>query len=85
MTKSPRQDDEGRAADDATSQAGTVGARRPGPTAGLNGERPEEANEGVCLDTPAEFFAVGQFYRQFLQVQKADVTELFERDRARRD
>lgn len=37
-----------------------------------------EADEVVCLDTPVGFMAVGQFYRQFPQLQDAEVIELLE-------
>jgi putative phosphoribosyl transferase len=36
----------------------------------------KEADEIVCLDTPEEFFAVGQFYRRFPQLEDAEVTAL---------
>jgi predicted phosphoribosyltransferase len=32
------------------------------------------ADETVCLETPSNFNAVGQFYREFHQVEDADVT-----------
>jgi predicted phosphoribosyltransferase len=35
-----------------------------------------EADEVVCLDTPAGFMAVGQFYRRFPQLEGAEVTAL---------
>jgi putative phosphoribosyl transferase len=35
-----------------------------------------EADETVCLDTPADFFAVGQFYRQFPQLRDEEVVAL---------
>ena len=34
------------------------------------------ADEVVCLATPREFFAVGQFFRDFRQVEDADVIEI---------
>jgi putative phosphoribosyl transferase len=37
------------------------------------------ADEVVCLEAPEEFFAVGQFYRQFGQVEDEDVVELLAR------
>lgn len=36
----------------------------------------QEADQTVCLDTPADFFAVGQFYRQFPQLSDAEVITL---------
>jgi putative phosphoribosyl transferase len=38
----------------------------------------QEVDETVCLDTPADFFAVGQFYRQFPQLQDAEVIALLD-------
>ncbi len=40
-----------------------------------------EADEVVCLDTPSEFFAVGQFYHWFPQLRDEEVTELLDRAR----
>ncbi len=40
-----------------------------------------EVDEAVCLDTPAEFFAVGQFYRAFPQLQDAEVVALLDQAR----
>ncbi len=37
-----------------------------------------EVDETICLDTPANFRAVGQFYREFSQVQDAEVIELLD-------
>jgi len=34
------------------------------------------ADEVVCLEAPEEFFAVGQFYREFAQVEDTEVIEL---------
>lgn len=34
------------------------------------------ADEVVCLEAPEEFFAVGQFYREFAQVEDAEVIAL---------
>ena len=34
------------------------------------------ADEVVCLDAPAEFYAVGQFYREFPQVEDDEVVAL---------
>jgi predicted phosphoribosyltransferase len=34
------------------------------------------ADEVVCLETPEDFYAVGQFYREFGQVQDEEVVEL---------
>lgn len=41
-----------------------------------------EADEIVCLDTPADFFAVGQFYREFPQLRDAEVVALLDQARA---
>ena len=41
-----------------------------------------EADETVCLDTPADFFAVGQFYREFPQLRDGEVVALLDRARA---
>ncbi len=40
-----------------------------------------EADETICLDTPADFFAVGQFYRRFAQLRDEEVTVLLDRAR----
>jgi putative phosphoribosyl transferase len=37
-----------------------------------------EADEIVCLDAPADFMAVGQFYRHFPQLRDAEVTALLD-------
>ncbi|MGD2139063.1 MAG: phosphoribosyltransferase family protein [Burkholderiales bacterium] len=34
------------------------------------------ADEAVCLEAPAEFYAVGQFYRDFPQVEDKEVVEI---------
>jgi len=36
----------------------------------------EQVDEWVCLDTPWHFMAVGQFYREFLQVSDEEVKKL---------
>jgi putative phosphoribosyl transferase len=41
-----------------------------------------EADETICLDTPAEFFAVGQFYRRFPQLRDEEVTTLLDQARS---
>lgn len=41
-----------------------------------------EADETVCLDTPLDFFAVGQFYRRFPQLSDEEVVALLEKARA---
>ena len=41
-----------------------------------------EVDETVCLDTPADFFAVGQFYRQFPQLRDEEVIALLDQARA---
>jgi len=38
----------------------------------------EEADEVVCLDTPAGFMAVGQFYRHFPQLEDEEVIRVLE-------
>jgi putative phosphoribosyl transferase len=38
------------------------------------------ADEVVCLEAPEEFYAVGQFYREFDQVQDAEVVALLAQD-----
>lgn len=40
-----------------------------------------EADETVCLDTPSDFFAVGQFYRDFPQLDDAEVIALLQQAR----
>jgi len=42
----------------------------------------KEADETICLETPEEFFAVGQFYRRFPQLEDAEVTALLDEARA---
>jgi predicted phosphoribosyltransferase len=37
------------------------------------------ADEVVCLEAPEEFFAVGQFYREFEQVEDDEVVDLLVR------
>ncbi len=37
------------------------------------------ADELICLEMPSDFFAVGQFYRHFPQVEDAEVIELLAR------
>ena len=37
------------------------------------------ADETVCLETPREFYAVGQFYRSFPQLMDQEVTDLLDR------
>jgi len=41
------------------------------------------ADEVVCIAAPREFFAVGQFYREFRQVDDDEVVELLARDAER--
>jgi putative phosphoribosyl transferase len=38
-----------------------------------------EADELVCLETPEDFFAVGQFYRDFQHVSDAQVKGILQR------
>jgi predicted phosphoribosyltransferase len=42
------------------------------------------ADRVVCLETPPDFFAVGQFYGHFPQVEDAEVVELLERHGVKR-
>jgi predicted phosphoribosyltransferase len=42
------------------------------------------ADEIICLRRPANFYAVGQFYDQFSQVQDEDVVEILEEEASRR-
>jgi predicted phosphoribosyltransferase len=42
------------------------------------------ADEVVCLEAPAYFHAVGQFYRQFPQVEDEEVVALLARHGRRR-
>ncbi len=51
------------------------------PSDSIERLRPE-VDETVCLATPAEFFAVGQFYRAFPQLRDEEVTTLLEQARA---
>src|ERR1019366_6334358 len=41
-----------------------------------------EVDEVVCLDTPADFHAVGQFYQQFPQLRDDEVIALLDQARA---
>lgn len=41
-----------------------------------------EVDETVCLDTPADFYAVGQFYTAFPQLRDEEVTTLLEQAHA---
>lgn len=41
-----------------------------------------EADAMVCLTTPAEFFAVGQFFEDFAQVTDQDVVDILERHKS---
>ena len=41
-----------------------------------------EGDEVVCLGTPAQFFAVGQFYRAFPQLRDDEVTALLDQAQA---
>ena len=36
------------------------------------------ADETICLETPLDFFAVGQFYREFRQVEDEEVIACLE-------
>jgi predicted phosphoribosyltransferase len=39
----------------------------------------EEVDEAICLSTPANFQAVGQFYEEFSQVNDKEVIELLKK------
>lgn len=54
------------------------------PPASVEQVRPY-ADQLVCLETPREFLAVGQFYRHFPQVEDAEVVKLLGRRRAGRE
>ncbi len=41
------------------------------------------ADEVVCLEAPPEFYAVGQFYREFGQVDDEQVVELLAQEEKR--
>ncbi|MFP3989582.1 phosphoribosyltransferase family protein [Streptomyces sp. E11-3] len=41
-----------------------------------------EADEGVCLHTPRQFYAIGQFYADFEQTSDEEVSACLERNRA---
>jgi putative phosphoribosyl transferase len=75
----------------ATMLAALRGVRRRGPARlvlavpvappdTLRRLRPE-VDDIVCLDAPAHFMAVGQFYQDFEQLSDADVTSLLEQAR----
>ncbi|MBV9250826.1 MAG: hypothetical protein JO227_16445, partial [Acetobacteraceae bacterium] len=51
------------------------------PTDTLNRLR-QEVDQIECLDTPADFFAVGQFYRDFPQLRDEEVIAMLEEARA---
>jgi predicted phosphoribosyltransferase len=40
-----------------------------------------EVDEAVCLYSPAEFYAVGQFYRRFPQLDDSEVIALLDQAR----
>lgn len=42
----------------------------------------KEVDEAVCLETPPDFYAVGQFYRAFPQLRDEEVVELLDQARA---
>ena len=73
----------------ATMRAALLGIRRRSPArlilavpvapiSAIERLRPE-VDEIVCLSTPAEFYAIGAFYRDFHQVTDEEVTALLER------
>jgi putative phosphoribosyl transferase len=41
----------------------------------------DEVDEAICLHTPADFLAVGQFYREFPQLCDQEVTALLDQSR----
>lgn len=43
------------------------------------------ADEVVCLDAPAEFYAVAQFYREFAQVEDSEVIEVLAQQAKKRE
>jgi putative phosphoribosyl transferase len=51
---------------------------------GWAGRLAGEAEELVCLDTPPDFFAIGQFYADFAQVDDEEVIASLERSPAHR-
>jgi putative phosphoribosyl transferase len=70
-----------RAAIDALRQmkpAQVVVAVPVAPLSTCNRLRPE-VDKLICVDTPADFYAIGQFYEDFSQVADEEVTELLRR------
>jgi putative phosphoribosyl transferase len=51
--------------------------------AGLAARLDQAADEVVCLDSPPEFFAIGEFYRDFSQTTDEEVADLLARARTR--
>lgn len=41
----------------------------------------DEADEVICLDTPLDFFAIGQFYQDFTQVEDEEAIAILKRCR----
>jgi putative phosphoribosyl transferase len=39
-----------------------------------------EVDDLICLDTPENFFAIGEFYEDFSQVSDEEVTTLLQRN-----
>ena len=68
----------------AKNPAALVCAVPVAPPASVEHVRPY-ADQLVCLQTPREFLAVGQFYRQFPQVEDAEVVALLERRSLKRE
>jgi predicted phosphoribosyltransferase len=68
----------------AKNPAALVCAVPVAPPASVEYVRPY-ADQLVCLQTPREFLAVGQFYRHFPQVEDAAVVALLERRSVKRE
>jgi predicted phosphoribosyltransferase len=54
---------------------GAVAVASPGAARAMA----READTIVCLDVPAEFYAVGQFFRDFSQVSDEEVTAILQK------
>jgi putative phosphoribosyl transferase len=54
-----------------------------GPTSVI-GELEKEADHVVCLQTPASFYAIGQFYKDFTQTRDEEVTRLLKLNKQQR-
>ena len=58
-------------------EAGLRRPRRPRPDTIRSGRTPY-ADETICLETPFDFYAVGQFYREFRQIEDEEVIACLE-------